>query len=277
MSKVTRLPHGYQTLGDEPKKVRLPYGYQITGTESKKERYPFSHDWVGDQVWPSAYDPKLIAAWDLDETSGNREDLVASYDLVDQNTVGYRLGKSGNAASFIATSSEYFTCPGLPIPDAMALSLWVKPDIATEAGTIQIIAGYQTATAYPANAIIWNGGLIGAWYFTDGGEGGSGVYYANTVASLSSWTHVVLISENFLSELYINGVLQTQNASYIGSLDFDPTHTFVVGKKQTSYFDGGLWKMYLWHSPGFSDAAARLAFVTALYNKNEGTFYTPPS
>jgi len=48
----------------------------------------------------------LVSWWDLDEESGTRADAVGSNDLTDNNTVGYAVGKIGNAANFVDTNNE---------------------------------------------------------------------------------------------------------------------------------------------------------------------------
>jgi len=51
----------------------------------------------------------LVAWWSLDETSGTRADSHGSFDLTDNNTVGYTTGKQGNAASIVAANDEYLS------------------------------------------------------------------------------------------------------------------------------------------------------------------------
>ncbi len=72
----------------------------------------------------------LISWWKLDETSGTRYDAHGSNNLSDINTVGYAVGKKGNAADFEFSNSEY-----LKINDNASLSFgdesftivgWVK-------------------------------------------------------------------------------------------------------------------------------------------------------
>lgn len=58
----------------------------------------------------------LVAWYSLDEESGTRVNVhnPGTYDLTDNNTVGYDTGMAGNAASFVDTNSEYLsndTCP----------------------------------------------------------------------------------------------------------------------------------------------------------------------
>lgn len=58
----------------------------------------------------------LVAWWSLDETSGTRVNAhnPGTYDLTDNNTVGYDTGVVGNAASFVGANSEFLSrndCP----------------------------------------------------------------------------------------------------------------------------------------------------------------------
>lgn len=64
------------------------------------------------QVGGTIITDSLVAAWFMNETSGNRSDAIGSNDLVDVNTVGYVTGKVSNAAQFVENNSEKFTCAG---------------------------------------------------------------------------------------------------------------------------------------------------------------------
>ena len=82
------------------------------------------------QVGGAVITENLVAAWFLNETSGNRADAIGSNDLVDVNTVGYVAGKVSNAAHFIENNEEKFTCAGhtdLTIGDNdWQLTCWVR-------------------------------------------------------------------------------------------------------------------------------------------------------
>lgn len=51
----------------------------------------------------------LVSWWELNETSGTRDDAHGTNDLTDNNTVGYDTGKKSNAASFVKANSEYLS------------------------------------------------------------------------------------------------------------------------------------------------------------------------
>lgn len=74
----------------------------------------------------------LISYWRLDESSGTREDIHASNDLADNNTVGNGTGKINGAASFNG-SDEYLSCADNAElsfgDDALTITAWASADV----------------------------------------------------------------------------------------------------------------------------------------------------
>ena len=87
----------------------------------------------------------LVSYWKLDEASGSRADSHGSNTLTDDSTVGSTAGKIGNAANFVAASTDSLSCADnaslrLSGTDA-SISLWVK--LATKAATQMLVTKWN--------------------------------------------------------------------------------------------------------------------------------------
>jgi hypothetical protein len=139
----------------------------------------------------------LVAYWKLDETSGTRFDSVGTNNLSDFNTVGFAIGKIGNAASFVRANTEYLLSSSnvfdIATNEDFALSFWYK--------------GTGTPSPNVNEIILGKGGFNdanGGWYlnlqqspqrfqlaFTDI-TGSSVLGTGSTNYNDGSWHHIVL-------------------------------------------------------------------------------------
>jgi len=79
----------------------------------------------------------LLAWWSMDETSGTRVDSHGSYDLADENGVGYAAGVTGNAADFNPAASQWLK--------ATSADLKILQGDFTIAGWIYLRSVYDTS------------------------------------------------------------------------------------------------------------------------------------
>lgn len=73
----------------------------------------------------------LVSYWNLDESSGNADDAVASNNLTNNNTVTYGAAKINNGATFVSASSQSLSISdagqtGLDITGSLTQCYWIK-------------------------------------------------------------------------------------------------------------------------------------------------------
>lgn len=80
----------------------------------------------------------LVSYWELEESSGTREDSHGANDLTDNNTVLYGTGKQGNGADFEATNSEYLNVASSlgAYNDTFTYSFWVNLESLPSSGNL---------------------------------------------------------------------------------------------------------------------------------------------
>lgn len=163
----------------------------------------------------------LVSYWKLSEASGTRNDSFGTNHLTDVNTVGQAAGKLGDAASFVAASSEQLTVAdnaSLDLTTAMSISFWLYRD---------------TASADHAFFGKWTFATDGGWVIQSGSGGGAHVqiFIATSAAdagggcnmrfdnvlTAATWQHVVMIYDGTLSgnsnrlKVYVDGVAASLN------------------------------------------------------------------
>jgi hypothetical protein len=92
----------------------------------------------------------LVSYWELEESSGTRNDSHGSNNLTDVNTVGVATGIQGDAADFVRANTESLTITdasqtGLDITGDMSLSFWMNVDIAIPNNNDQFEIASKTA------------------------------------------------------------------------------------------------------------------------------------
>jgi hypothetical protein len=121
----------------------------------------------------------LRHAWLFDEASGQRNDEHGANHLASMNGVGSAVGKRGNAARFVAASSQFLTTPDAVLDWAAtdwSVSVWVKPTFlsgfpgiltggSSKHRVFQMGAGSLRAEWNGANSLtLLSGFTDGAWH-----------------------------------------------------------------------------------------------------------------
>lgn len=212
----------------------------------------------------------LVAYWKLDETSGTRADSVGSITLSDGNTVGYAAGKQGNAASFVATSSEYLYAAN-PAPlqfadEDFTFACWVK---FTSLGTVGILNKLATVNGLRSYRLYVN--ISGQLFWDVSPDGNTDVVLSTPSGSVTTgaWFFVVCWHDSVANKLRIcvnNGtVYETDHAGGV----FNSASAFQVGTLRATlgYMTGEVDELGAWDRVLTSDE------ITELYNSGNGKTY----
>jgi hypothetical protein len=197
----------------------------------------------------------LVSYWKLDEGSGTRIDSAGPNNLSDNNTVGSATGVVGNAASFVAGNSEYFSLsPGtLPTAYPLSLSLWLNPGV----GAIKYIWNYSNSLQL--NCLIDNNALIVS-------SNASAVEVDLT--GLSGWYHLVVLYVNSTTtQVYLNGVLATSTSRSAYNMAFNITIGARVRSSIELPYNGLMDEIGIW------GRVLTAAEITQLYNSGSGLTY----
>jgi hypothetical protein len=163
-----------------------------------------------------AIDPRwdnLVAGWHLDEVSGTRADVLGTYDLTDNNTVGVQLaGPSGVVANFVAANSEYLSranasAANLRFGDSFSFSLWFNPTGHAESQML-VAKDYDVTRGY---AVYYDTNQkIQFQLSATGGGLNTGVVSSNTAVD-NAWNFVVVEYNSSTDDasITLNGVTTT--------------------------------------------------------------------
>lgn len=221
----------------------------------------------------------LIAWWDMDETSGTRNDSHGVNHLTDNNTVGSAAGKISNAADFEAGNSEYLSIAdnaALSPTGSMTISSWINFE--TVPGGAQTIIGKigdATAPNYAYRLYI-EPPTDGLYFNLKNSAGTDGSKNYNWSPSAGVWYHIVAVFDatNSLVSFYINGALVSRQSTAISDLRDTPSQ-FEIGATSNfgNYFDGLIDETAMW------SRALHYGDVLDLYNGGTGITYdaTVPS
>ena len=219
----------------------------------------------------------LIAFWSLEEASGNRADSFGSNTLTDNNTVTQAVGKVGNAASFVATNSEY-----LSIADNAALSMgdidftiagWVYLD--TKANEV-IAAKYRTNTNNREYMVYYalSDGATNRFIFLVSPNGvGTTAVVANNFGepSTGTWYFVVAWHDATANTINIQINNGTANSTAHSTGVFDGTDDFKIGALYTTnpiyFWNGRIDQLGIWKR------TLTATEKTWLYNSGNGRSY----
>ncbi len=178
----------------------------------------------------------LTGYWKLDESSGNASDFSGNANtLTNGNTTTYVAGKYGNAANFVAASSQSLTVTdasqaGLDAMTSQTISAWVNP-ASTNSGPIMAKESTNGNYSYSLNMnnanIIYN-------------NSNSGSYSCGNVTSTGSlvpnntWTHVTVTFDGPTRtvQIYINGVLNISST-------YSNTSCTSIANTSSDFFLGG--------------------------------------
>jgi hypothetical protein len=207
----------------------------------------------------------LVAYWKLDETSGTRFDSVDTNNLTDNGSVGYAIGKIGNAASFVAANSEYLSTSPLLGGTAWTISLWLK--IRSSPSTRYAVFGEFNAGGFTRHyCYVIATRQLQLDEFPPSGTDPSSL--TPTVLALDTWYHIVVVQTAPGSrKLYLNTNEEATNSEvYTGAA---PDELRFGGRVNASgdYANTDMDEIGIW------DRALSAAEITALYNSGAGITY----
>ena len=220
----------------------------------------------------STLNNNLIAVWELEETSGTRNDSKGSNHLTDNNTVASATGKLGTAADFEVANSEY-----LSIADNTDLStgdidftfaFWVQ--LESKAANMQFInkQGAAGTREYTIGYVI-SGDRLRFGVSNDGTA--TTTINADALGSpaTATWYFVVVWHDATANTINIQVNNGTTNSVSHTTGVFDGTVAFTMGATATpsTYHDGLLDNVYFWKRVLTADE------ITALYNGGNGKDY----
>lgn len=187
----------------------------------------------------------LTGYWHLDEESGTRADVTGNTPLTSNNSVGFDVGKIGNAAAFVAASSRSLTAndnASLSVPGNTSFWFyaWFNPN---ELNNSRVVLSKGNLTSYTSSeyALDTNSAgtnLLRFWI----GNGTTNTFVASSVAySAAAWN---------LAFCWYNPSLQTINmqlnngtvtsAAWAGGTQ-DTAGQFAIGKwasLSSGFFNG---------------------------------------
>jgi hypothetical protein len=218
----------------------------------------------------------LISWWELNETSGTREDAHGSNDLTSNGTggVGYGTGKKSNAADFENGDSDYLSITdasqsGIDTAlegSAWSINLWFNSESALNGQGL--FAKMYNPSAYNGIGCFFNSNWIQC--FGDPGNTDTDINFNSTTFNTSTWYMVTITWDGDQARLYKNA--GTAEAKDLTNGSFGATTTpFVLGSMYwtgvQNYFDGLIDEVGLWSRALTADE------ITSLYNSGNGLAY----
>lgn len=224
----------------------------------------------------------LVSWWELNETSGTRNDSHGVNHLTDVNTVLSATGKQGNGADFEKDTSESLQIAeasqvGLDITGDMSISAWVKWESQTNA-QVNLICGKQdSATDFAYYFMNWDTeaplGTRALALWLKRTDGTSKIFYKTYAFSTATWYHVTATYKASTGTVtfYINGssIGTHVDATYTAIKDIT-TGGFAIGAR---YNDEGYTTDGIIDELGIWSKELTSAEVTQLYNSGNGLTY----
>lgn len=207
----------------------------------------------------------IVAAWSLDESSGNAADASGNGNTLTNNgTVTYSTGKINNGAVFDNTSGKNLDFAGNLGFAGGGTRTWMVWVNVSSFATGAYILDNTTTTAGTGSAnrrfILYSDTDTKIHMFANGNEVLTGTL------STSTWYHCVVTQNGTTWELFLNGT--SQGTTSIGALSY-ADNSFVIGE---SYAGGGSGRstndiVTIW------DRVLSGAEITDLYNSGTGRQY----
>jgi hypothetical protein len=174
----------------------------------------------------------------LDEESGVRYDSVGSYNLTDNNTVGFTTGLLDNAADFESSNSEYLnntSALGLTDDQDFTLSYWYNPE-SQSSHQLTVYAGDGSTNGFIARAEP-AGTLFIQW---SDGSGTCKFRTSSSVFSTATWYHVfvVYLVNSDDAKIYIDGALQGKSTISTACAGYHDANDFELSHVGGQYIDG---------------------------------------
>lgn len=216
----------------------------------------------------------IVSRWILDESSGNRADIVGSNTLIDTNTVGSSTGAVlggtdfGTSADFIRTNTEYLSITngsqsGLNITAGLTISAFVNLD---DTSNDHAIAGKWQETSNQRQYLAHFSTNDGKWQFAVSSNGTAVKTLSSTTSAATGFKLLTFVYRPSTEmEIYINGVSDSNTTASVPASIFSGSGSFAVGVQSdtTSNFelmDGKMNDTIVWNT-ALSDAE-----VLSLYN-----------
>lgn len=187
----------------------------------------------------------LVSWWALDETSGTRADAHGSNTLSDNNTVGYDSGQQGNAASFVASNSEYLSRTdnaSLSIGDrAYTWGTWFYVNSSANV-TMYMYTKFDTNNEY--TAVITGSGASRSIYVIASSDG---INWTNTSAfsiSADAWHYFMAWYDPDNDKLYLSIDNATPVSVTLSGGIYDGASLFMSNNPGS--FDGRMDEMFVY-------------------------------
>jgi hypothetical protein len=229
----------------------------------------------------------LVSWWELNETSGTRNDAHGSNHLTENGTggVGYATGKQGNAADFEKSDTDYLSITdasqtGLDLSGDFSLSFWIKmeADVNTQQAILMKDGNGANNTRSYFLAYNDNGTPQLNLILFPTGYSYPGYYNANYSYTLTSgtWYHVVIVvsisaANATKAYLYINGTGQGYftlgDGTGATSIQNSAAAVQIGYVSHATALDGLLDEFGVWSRTLTSGE------VTSLYNSGSGLTY----
>lgn len=229
-----------------------------------------------------AYTDNLTSCWELEETSGTRNDAVvaSANNLTDNNTVTQQTGKVGNCAQFTRANSEY-----LSKADNALLSLGADSPFMLCAAVYADSFSAGGADGKGSNNIIvakWDSSAGQREYFLDydsasarfrfavrgADDSTNGIVSANTFGApgTGTWYYLMGWHDPVANKVFISVNNGTADEVAFSAGTRNGTATFYIGATDfgvgiQNFWDGRIDQV-LFYNGGFQDATGR----TGLYN-----------
>ena len=155
----------------------------------------------------------LVHYWKLEETSSTRVNSYGTGNLTDNNGVSFGVGISGNAASFVAASSQSLSLSSVSLPPSFTVDLWYNGSTATEAFGALISAG--NAWADDVQLTLYRSGVNLFARVASGTSGVEAAYAAGWGTGHYVNAQITYSSSDKIVRLYINtlGVFDSTGAA----------------------------------------------------------------
>lgn len=236
--------------------------------------------WIFNDAQIDAHAGNLLAAWKLDETSGNRSDIVAAFTLTDVGGVASKTGKYDLGADFDHNDDALNYAGDVVRNKAqISASLWFYFDQVSIDQTLvyESVTGsddprlWITVTNTDVLLVGMRDAAAGALLFDTS---------VNTF-SATAWYHLLAVIDTTGNNIsaWVNGVEWINSAVVMGNFEnggvsqegFDLGAIYgAVAPVHSNIVDGIIDEVVLW------DTALVLADATALYNGGLGRFLYEP-
>lgn len=220
---------------------------------------------------PSSLLNGLVAYWKMDEANGQRNDSGpnALHLSIATNSPGSTTGKVGNAATFVAASSQGLqrTSEALLQPNASGFSIcgWVN----TVAGTAGDQWGKDT-NANPNRQFlmeIFNGTGPPQFFVWDTSNTNRTVTWGSSL-TVGTWYFIACrYNSSRQPTISVNAATAVSATALPGALNTTGTGAFQIGRRGSTFMNGNIDEVGYW-SRELTDAE-----VTTLYNSGNGVTY----